>query len=161
MINGIKGVVTAVWNSLIGYIDCILSVLRYFGNPFGRAFFSFFDGFCDTECTFFKRIFKIYVLRAKMCEAFSCALQPYLVSGTFGIGRVGVKATVIVDNDFGSLAVAFTRKQYIGSGVFQHRNKVGQYEALCIQVFHGLQTAGTLPLPAVEFRFVVKTVALP
>mgnify|MGYP006981239030 FL=1 len=97
----------------------------------------------------------------RCAKAFSCALPPYLVSGMLGIGRVGVKATVIVDNDFGSLAVAFTRKQHIGSGVFQHRNKVGQYEALCIQVFHGLQTAGALPFPAVEFRFVVKAVALP
>ena len=161
MINGIEGIVTAVGNGPVSHIDGVLSALRYVGHPFGNALFSFLDGLYGAERSFFEGVFELDVLRTEVCEPFSVALGPCFVCGTFGIRGACAGAAVVVDDDFGSLAVALTRHQYVGSGIFQHRDEVGEYEALRVQVFHGLEATGTLPLPAVEFRLVVEAVALP
>ena len=125
MINGIKGVIAAVRDGLIRHVNCVLSVLRYLRNPFGNTFFSFLDSFYGTESPLFERVFKVCVLRTKMRKTFSVALHPCLVCGIFHICGACIKATVIVYNDFGRLAVTFARNQHIGSGIFQHRDEIG------------------------------------
>ena len=61
MVDGVEGVITAVRDGMIGYIDCVLSVPGNFGYPFGNAFFSFLNSLYGAECSFFKWILKIGV----------------------------------------------------------------------------------------------------
>ena len=67
----------------------------------------------------------------------------------------------MVGNGFVATAVAFARTHHVSSGVFEHRNQVGNHVALSVEVLDGFEYSGTLPLPAVEFGLEVPSVALP
>ena len=161
VIDGVKGIVRAVWQGLVRDVYGVLSGRRDFGNPFGGACVSFLDGFYSAVSAFLERILKVYVLGAQVGEALSCSLAPELVTGIFCIDGTAGQATVIVYDDFCRLAIAFAGKQHVGTGIFQHRHEERQYVALGVEVFHGLEDTCTLPFPTVEFRLVVPAVALP
>ena len=161
VIDGVKGIVRAVWQGLVRDVYGVLSGRRDFGNPFGGACVSFLDGFYGAVGAFLEGILKVDVLGAQVGEALSFSLAPELVSGIFRIDRTAGQATVIVYDDFCRLAIAFAGKQHVGTGIFQHRHEERQYVALGVEVFHGLEDTCTLPFPTVEFRLVVPAVALP
>ena len=70
-------------------------------------------------------------------------------------------ATIIVDDDFVPLPVAFARGEDHGSGIFQHRDEVRHNERLGEQVFGGAEQTGALPFPTFLGILVIFPVTLP
>ena len=74
---------------------------------------------------------------------------------------MSVSASIVVDNDFNSLWVSFSRKKYCCTGIFEHWNKKWKYITLSIKVLYSLKDSCTLLFPASQFGFVIKAVTLP
>ena len=161
VVNGVAGVLRAVGQGAVGYVDGILAAFRDFGYPFGCTFFSFTDGFGLSVGTFLKGIFKVFVDVALVGESLSLAVAPLMVGIAFSVERLPIQTTVIVHNHFVGLRVAFAGQQYVGTCILEHGHEKGQDITLCVEVFYRLEDACALPFPAVELGLIIEAVALP
>ena len=132
-------------------------------------------GWLPTDCTysllalccgshsissFAKWILKISIFFVQIGEACTQSILPRMVACGFRIAILR-HYTIIVDNYFERIGVAFARSQDVGACVFEHRNEVGEHILLCIFVFNGLQHTGSLPLPTVATCLKIESMALP
>ncbi len=95
----------------------------------------------------------------------------------FGIGKTGhsgivpdrsvvgipgnCASAVGVDDYFNGVRVAFARTHHIGPRILQHGHKERHHVALRVQILHSLEYACALPLPSVQLRLEIPSVALP
>ena len=83
------------------------------------------------------------------------------VVGSVLLEIAGRGHVVGVDDYLGEVGVALAGAHHIGAGVLEHRHQEGHNVALGVEVLDGLENAGALPFPAVEFRLEIPAVALP
>ena len=99
----------------------------------------------------------MFALVGKAC---AFALLPFLRAFSLAIAGLGI-AAVGVDYRLIAAGVALARAHHYRSGILKHRHEIWHHKALGIEVFHRLEDACTLPLPAIEFRLEIPAMALP
>ena len=158
-VNGVDGFLCALRKSGVGNVDGIRPCLGYVGRPrSGRCVFAL----CRrnlAEGAVAERILEILVCLCLVCKT-CAAVAPCLRAVALRIGA-GCKAAVVVHNQLDTARVALARTHHISAGILKHRHEIRHYKTLCVKVFYGLEDAGALPLPTIQFRLEIEAVALP
>ena len=93
-------------------------------------------------------------------ESFAGSVVPFLLSVALAVAGGG-EAAVVVDYQFVAVRVALTRHQYVGSGIFEHRNEKRQHVGLGVEILHRAENTAALPFPPAVAPVEVAAVALP
>ena len=87
-------------------------------------------------------------------------ISPCLLAALFSVGVLG-EVAIIIHNHFHRVHITLTRVKHVGTCIFEHRHHIGKHITHGVKVLDGLEQARALPFPAVDFWFIIESVAVP
>ena len=157
----IAGLAGAFGKGLIGDIHSVPPGVGHRGSPGDDALLAFTDGTGLSACAVLERILPVVKGGRRVGKSFTLSGCPCLIALYLRVSGFWPGAAIVVHNHLVVVHVALSGQHHVAACPFQHGYQIGEHVALCEQVLHRLEDAGTLPLPPVEALLVIVAVALP
>ena len=116
--------------------------------------------FYHAVATFLKWILEIFIFASVIGKTFALAIFPFFLAVVLVVAFLCM-TTVVVDHYAKIVGVALAGVPHIGAGILEHRHDIGYHVTVGVHVLNGVEQSCTLPLPPVEIRFEIPSVARP